>query len=65
MDAEKGRVDIVVYENSERAVGNAELHRFNRLCEILETQEIFIKRYSFTKDKEQCRKNKDLWRCEC
>ena len=55
------KIDIVVYEDIERDIGRAALLRFNKLCETLEAQNIFIKRYSFTKDEEQCKENQDLW----
>ncbi|NCC60539.1 MAG: arsenic metallochaperone ArsD family protein [Verrucomicrobiae bacterium] len=65
MKALKNRVEIVVYENKAGIVSNGELRRFNRLCKMLESENISIKRYSFEEDCEQLRQNEDLWTMVC
>ncbi|OPY61931.1 MAG: Arsenical resistance operon trans-acting repressor ArsD [Pelotomaculum sp. PtaU1.Bin065] len=65
MKALKNKVEIVVYENKAGIVSNGELRRFNRLCKMLESENISIKRYSFEDDQEQLRQNADLWTMVC
>lgn len=65
MKALKNRVEIVVYENKAGIISNGELRRFNRLCKMLESENISIKRYSFEEDHEQLRQNEDLWTMVC
>ena len=65
MEAKKDNFEIVVYENNDEAADNIELRSFNKLCKILGSKNICIKRYSFVEDREQCRQNKDLWHLIC
>lgn len=65
MKALKNRAEIIVYEYKAETADSGALYRFNRLCKILESENIFIKRYSFEEDNEQFRQNKDLWIMIC
>lgn len=61
----KRNAEIIVYEDNEEFTDSKNLHVFNKLCKILETKDIYIMRYSFDKDREQLRQNKDLWHLIC
>ena|GEM_PF-1750164 len=59
MKANKGDVEIVVYERNEEY--DPKKLRFNELCEILKSKDISIKRYVFIGNEEHFRQNRDLW----
>ncbi len=65
MEAKKDNSEIVVYENNDEVADSIELRSFNKLCKILGSKNICIKRYSFVEDREQFRQNKDLWHLIC
>lgn len=65
MKAERDNFEITVYESNNEAIGSTVLCSFNKLCKILGSKNIFIKRHSFVEDREQFRKNKDLWYLIC
>lgn len=58
----KKNAEIVVYENNEEFTDSKSLRIFSKLCKILESKDIYIRRYSFEEDREQFRQNEDL-RC--
>ncbi|MBZ4666604.1 arsenic metallochaperone ArsD family protein [Mahella sp.] len=65
METKKDDFEIIVYENNGEAADNMGLRSFNKLCKILGSKNICIKRYSFVKDREQFRQNNDLWHLIC
>ncbi|MFZ7103603.1 MAG: arsenic metallochaperone ArsD family protein [Peptococcaceae bacterium] len=65
MKSEKNGAQIVIYENEKETADNLKLRSFNKLCKILDSDHICIKRYFWGENQEQFRQNKDLWRLIC
>ena len=59
MISNKRDVEIVVYERNEE--DDPRKLRFDKLCEILKSKNIFIIRYVFVDNEELFRQNRDLW----
>lgn len=59
------KVEIVVYEQQEEAAERGESCLFDSLCEMLAAKKIVVRRYSLQKDREQFKKNEDLWTMIC
>lgn len=55
----QGDDEIVVYERNEE--DDPQKLRFDKLCEILKSNNISIKRYVFMDNEEHARQNRDLW----